>query len=99
MDELAALLEGAVGCSRAVTNQGWRPHAEQIGQTGVRIAPDLYIACGISGDFYHYFATQEAKFVVAINKNPVASIFKVADLGIVGDPKEVIPPLLAELSG
>ena len=97
VEELAEALGGQVAGSRGAMDEGWISEEHLVGLGSATVKPDLYIACGISGDVYHYFATQEAKFVVAINKNPEAPIFKVADTGIVGDPKEVIPPLLAEL--
>jgi electron transfer flavoprotein alpha subunit len=97
VEELAKALGGQVAGSRGALDEGWIGEDHRVGLGGVTVKPDLYIACGISGDIHHYFAMQEAKFVVAINKNPNAPIFKVADIGIVGDPKEVIPPLLAEL--
>jgi electron transfer flavoprotein alpha subunit len=99
VEELAEALDGQVAGSRGAVDEGWIGEEHLVGLGGATVEPDLYIACGISGDVYHYFVTQKAKFVVAINKNPEAPIFKVADIGIVGDPKEVIPPLLAELSG
>jgi len=97
VEELAEALGGQVAGSRGALDEGWIGEERQVGMSEVTVKPDLYIACGISGDVHHYFATQEAKFVVAINKDPNAPIFKVADIGIVGHPKEVIPPLLAEL--
>lgn len=97
VEELARTLGGQVAGSRGAFDEGWISEEHLVGLGGATVRPDLYVACGISGDIHHYFAMQEAKFVVAINKNPNAPIFKVADIGIVGDPKEVIPPLLAEL--
>jgi electron transfer flavoprotein alpha subunit len=99
VEELAEALGGQVAGSRGALDEDWIGQERLVGLGGDTVKPDLYIACGISGDVYHYFAMQEAKFVVAINKNPQAPIFKVADIGIVADPKEVIPPLLAELRG
>ncbi len=96
--ELAEVLCGQVAGSRGALDEGWIDKEHLVGLGEVTVKPDLYIACGISGDVYHYFAMQESKFVVAINKDPDAPIFKTADVGIVGDPKEVIPPLLAALS-
>ncbi|MFQ5813986.1 MAG: electron transfer flavoprotein subunit alpha/FixB family protein [Anaerolineae bacterium] len=95
--ELAEALGGQVAGSRGAMDEGWIEEERLVGLGGATVKPDLYIACGIPGDVHHYFAMQESKFVVAINKDPNAPIFKVADAGIVGDPKEVIPPLLAEL--
>jgi len=97
VEELAEALGGQVAGSRGARDEGWIGEERLVGLGGATVKPDLYIACGIPGDVHHYFATQEAKFVVAINKDPDAPIFKTANLGIVGDPKEVIPPLLTEL--
>jgi electron transfer flavoprotein alpha subunit len=97
VEELAETLGGQVAGSRGALDEGWIEEDRQVGMSGLTVKPDLYIACGISGDVHHYFAMQESRFVVAIHKNPDAPIFKVADVGIVGDPREVIPALLAEL--
>ncbi|MFW6070432.1 MAG: electron transfer flavoprotein subunit alpha/FixB family protein [bacterium] len=97
LEELAALTGGAVGGSRVVTNNGWRPHADQIGQTGARIAPDLYIACGISGAIQHMVGCQGAKQILAINSDPNAPIMAKADYAVVGDLHEVIAALTEEL--
>ena len=97
LEELAALLGGAVGGSRVVTNLGWRPHADQIGQTGARIAPDLYIACGVSGAIQHMVGCKGAKRILAINKDPQAPIVARADYAVIGDLGEIVPAVVAEL--
>ena len=97
LDELAELLGGAVGCSRAVTGLGWRPHSDQIGQTGTRIAPDLYIACGISGAIQHMVGCKAAKRILVINTDPNAPVLVRADYAVIGDVNEVVPALNAEL--
>jgi electron transfer flavoprotein alpha subunit len=93
----AGLLDGAVGCSRAVTSQGWRPHADQIGQTGARLAPELYIACGVSGAIQHMVGCKGARHILAINSDPEASIIAHADYAIIGDLHQIIPALCAEI--
>ena len=97
IEELAGLLGAAVGCSRVVTNQGWRPHADQVGQTGKRVAPDLYIACGISGAIQHWVGMQAAKHVLAINTDPDAPMVTKADYAVIGDLHEVVPAIVNEL--
>jgi len=97
LEELAGLLGGAVGGSRVVTNLGWRPHSDQIGQTGARIAPDLYIACGVSGAIQHMVGCKGAKRILAINKDPQAPIVARADYAVIGDLAEILPAVVAEL--
>ena len=97
LDELAAMLGGAVGVSRAVTSLGWRSHAQQVGQTGTKIAPELYLACGISGAIQHLAGCQAAKHVVAINTDGDAPIMKRADYAVIGDVNTVVPALVRAL--
>jgi len=97
LEDLAALLGGAVGVSRVVTSNGWRPHSMQIGQTGVRIAPDLYIACGISGAIQHIVGCKSAKRILAINRDPDAPIMARAAYAIIGDVNTVVPAISAEI--
>jgi electron transfer flavoprotein alpha subunit len=94
LERLAGLLGGAVGGSRVATNLGWRPHADQIGQTGTRIAPDLYIACGISGAIQHMVGCKGAKHILAINMDREAPIMAKADYAVIGDLQEVVPALI-----
>ncbi len=93
LEALAAKLGGVVGCSRAVTNNGWRPHSDQVGQTGTRIAPQLYIACGISGAIQHWVGAKAAKKILAINTDPAANMVVKADYAIIGDLFEVLPAI------
>jgi electron transfer flavoprotein alpha subunit len=97
IEELAELLGGAVGCSRAVTSAGWRPHTDQVGQTGTKISPEIYIACGISGATQHMAGCKGAKKLLAINPDGEASIFASADYAVIGDLHEVVPAISAEI--
>jgi len=97
IEELAALLGAAVGCSRAVTSAGWRPHSDQVGQTGTKISPEIYIACGISGATQHMAGCKGAKRLLAINPDGEASIFSSADYGVIGDLHEVVPAIAGQI--
>ncbi len=97
VEELAGLLGGAVGCSRAVTSAGWRPHTDQVGQTGTKISPEIYIACGISGATQHMAGCKGAKKLMAINADGEASIFASADYAVIGDLHEILPAISAEV--
>ncbi len=97
LEVLAARLGGRVGCSRAVTNNGWRPHADQVGQTGTRIAPEIYIASGISGAIQHWVGAMASKTILAINTDPEANMVSKADYAVIGDLHLVIPAITAEI--
>lgn len=97
VSELAELLGGAVGVSRVVTSLGWRPHHEQVGQTGSRIAPDLYIPCGISGAIQHWAGCSSSQHILAINTDAEAPMMTRADYAVVGDMHEVVPEIVAEI--
>jgi electron transfer flavoprotein alpha subunit len=97
LEELAGLLGGVVGCSRVVTNNGWRPHSDQVGQTGTVVAPDLYIACGISGAIQHWVGMMASKTIVAINTDGEAPMVTKADYAVLGDLKEVVPAIVEEI--
>jgi len=98
IEALAAALGGAVGCSRAVTIAGWRPHTDQVGQTGTKIAPEIYIPCGISGATQHMAGCKGAKRILAINTDPEAPIVSNADYAVIGDLHEVVPAITAAIA-
>jgi electron transfer flavoprotein alpha subunit len=95
IEDLAQNLGAATACSKPVSDMGWRPHSEHVGQTGITIKPNLYIAVGISGAIQHLAGVSSSKVIVAINKDPEAPFFKAADYGIVGDAFDVLPQLIA----
>jgi electron transfer flavoprotein alpha subunit len=97
IEELAGLLGAAVGCSRVVTSAGWRPHTDQVGQTGTKISADLYVACGISGATQHIAGAKGAKKILAINSDAEAPILASADYAVIGDLHEIVPAISAEL--
>ncbi len=97
LEELAGMLGGAVGCSRVVTNNGWRPHSDQVGQTGTRVAPNLYIACGISGAIQHWVGMMASKNVLAINNDAEAPMVTKADYAVIGDLHPILDAIVAEV--
>ena len=98
LEELATALGGVVGCSRAVTNNGWRNHTDQVGQTGTRIGAEIYFACGISGAIQHWVGASGAKCIIAINTDPTANMVTKADYAVIGDLHEVVPAITAALA-
>jgi electron transfer flavoprotein alpha subunit len=98
LEELAGLLGGVVGCSRVATNNGWRPHSDQVGQTGTVVAPDLYVACGISGAIQHWVGMMASETILAINTDSEAPMVTKADYAVVGDLGEILPAVIEEIN-
>lgn len=97
LEELAATLGGVVGCSRAVTNNGWRNHTDQVGQTGTRIAPQVYMPCGISGAIQHWVGAMASKHIIAVNTDPEANMVTKAGYAVIGDLHQIVPAITAEI--
>jgi len=97
LEVLASLLGGTVGCSRVATNNGWRPHTDQVGQTGTKIAPTLYMACGISGAIQHWVGAMASGTIIAINTDPEANMVAKADFSVIGDLHEIVPAIAEEI--
>ncbi len=97
LEELAERLGGVVGCSRVATNNGWRPHSDQVGLTGTKVAPELYLACGISGATQHWVGCMDSKVIMAVNTDPEAPLVRRATYAVIGDVHEVLPAIIEEL--
>jgi len=97
IEQLAEKLSGLVSGSRGIVDNGWLDHNQQVGQTGQTVRPEVYVACGISGAIQHLAGMEESDFIIAINKNPTAPIFQIADLGIVGDVNQILPLVIEEI--
>lgn len=97
LEELAERLGGVVGCSRVATNNGWRPHSDQVGLTGTKVAPELYLACGISGATQHWVGCMDSKVIMAVNTDPEAPLVRRATYAVIGDIHEVLPAVIEEL--